>query len=140
MIQETSVPDDLYYMISQEENEYWKEIDTIKDKYRQQLKNLVNIKKVYEWLDTNDGWNVEGVFSLKITFEHNGYYNRMMPHAKIDSDKFKYFKLHRQKEDRSECGVNHIFIHQSNPYEDSYNGIIAIPLKDFKYLVVSYYC
>lgn len=117
---------------------YENELDELKDSYREKLKGLFNnIKRVWEWLeDGHDHWKPEGIFDVKIEYKHNGYYGRMMPHATING----ISNLHHQKESKREMGVNHIFIRQWSEFEDSYHGYIALPLKNFKYFLISYSC
>jgi len=87
-------------------------------------------------------WEAIGVFSPQIFNKENGYYSRMMPHAKFDHPSLKYIEMNRQTEEKRGTGVNHVFICQwsTGTEGDSFSGYLAIPLRNFKYFVISYEC
>lgn len=120
---------------------YLTEEQNLKDEYKVKLTGLLDTRKVWEWLDENDSWAPKGIFSVKISWKGNGYYNKIMAHADVITQGFTDYKnMHRQQEAKSEIGVNHIFIRQFSCCEDSYNGYMAIPLSDYRYFLITYSC
>ena len=131
---------DEWKAIAEAENKAHREEKLSKDRHKQQLKNLCNTRIVWNWLNENEFWKIEGVFDVKIENRHNYYYGKTMPHAKIQHSDYSHLDLHWQKESTKEVGANHIFVEQHCFFEDSYYGNIAIPLKNHKYLLISYSC
>ena len=117
-----------------------KEDKQLKQRYKSELKNLINTRVVWEWLGEHDTWKPLGIFAVRIVNKHNSYYNRAMPHAQIQSEEYKHLNMHWQEENKREVGTNHYFVEQWCYGEDSYSGFIAFPLKDHRYFLISYSC
>ena len=118
-----------------------KALADLKESYRLRLKNLINTRILWRWLNEgNEFWEPMGIYKLKIQYKHNHYYNRMMPHAEVIGDTVLP-EMHWQEEYQKEVGANHIFVRQyGGDYgcEDCYHGHLAIPLSDRTYFLISY--
>jgi len=139
MNQQTNDYDNEWAQICEAENAYDNKIKADKLRYKQELSKICNVKKIWDGLKNDMSyWEPLGVFDLRI-YECKRYGNKQIK-AQIKHSEHELFELDHQFEDKSEYGYNHCFIWQRCEFEDSYRGIMAIPLSNYSYFVIRYNC
>lgn len=126
---------DIWNQIVEADNKYQKELQDKKDKYKEQLKGILEVETVWSFLNDNETWEPEGSVEIGIIeFKENGR------HVAIDlSDKKRHFT--RQEESVEEVGVDHVYCWQTNGFSgDDYSGWLLFPLTNGRYLRVRYTC
>jgi hypothetical protein len=120
--------------IAETENKHWKEIQHKKDAYKESLRPILNVDKVYDYLNEMS-WEPEGLVHVRIIKkEPTGR------HIAIDVEE-KNRQFTRQDEDVEESGVDHVYCWQTGGYTgDDYSGWLLIPLSDGRYFRVNYSC
>lgn len=105
-----------------------------RDSWKEKLKGLINTKKLWRELgeEFEDYWGIEGIVELKLTDEKRGGYSKDYQCARIKGESGYLY---------TDWGGNGVFNWQQTGYlGDDYSGYLLYPLKDGKYLKVSYSC
>lgn len=139
---EQEMYDDLWKEIAEAEKIEMEKQNKIKDDFKEQLKGLINVKRLWEELDDNDGWMPEKIVEIKLTDEKSSGYPSYQ-HARIinDEDDRRLYMKQRADFDTPIKGIDHYYVWQTTGMlGDDYSGYVLYPLKDGKYLKVSYNC
>ena len=129
--------------VAEEENRMLQERDSWKSK----LKGLISTKHLWNQMNEEmSSWNIEGIVEIeKITDKETilkklGIYTPYIEACKIKGENYFTYS-------KSECFdyepkyINHYYVWQQTGYlGDDYSGYLLYPLKDGKYLKVSYSC
>jgi len=132
------ITDEIWEEAMQGVMEYEKSIADKKTQFKRELKNLLNVKKLWQYMDDHDSWEAVGIFEVSIYQQHNYYYGKVMPHLKIHDEQHSSLQLHRASCCKMDTGTSHYFVIQWNPCEDCYHGYLAFPLRNRRYFLVSY--
>jgi hypothetical protein len=102
-----------------------------RDSWKKKLKGLINVKRLWEEMEDNDSWDIEGIVEIELTDEkRNGYQNYQC--ARIKGEKGYLYMLGSD---------NKCFVWQRvGMMGDDYSGWLLHPLKDGTYLKTSYSC
>lgn len=114
----------------EEENKRLQERDSWKEK----LKGLINTKKLWRELeeDYENFWGIEDIVELELTDEKREGYSKDYQCARIKGERGYLY---------TDWDGNGVFNWQQTGYlGDDYSGYLLYPLKDGKYLKVSYSC
>lgn len=113
----------------EEENKSLQERDSWKEK----LKGLIKVKKLWkEMEEENDAWDIEGVVELELTDEKKSGYSEDYQCARIKNETGYLY---------TDWNGEGVFNWQQTGYlGDDYSGYLLYPLKNGKYLKVSYSC
>ena len=138
MIETIDEPDfysEVWAGIAEAEKKYAQELSEKKEKFKEQLRSLLNVDLVWNFLNDNDNWEPEGSIDIKIIEgKENGR------HIAIDLSE-PTRKFERQDEHPEEAGVDHVYCWQTNGYlGDDYSGWMLFPLSNGRYFRVSYSC
>lgn len=116
--------------VAKEENRMLQERDSWKEK----LKGLIKVKKLWKELeeDYENSWGIEGIVELELTDEKKSGYSKNYQCARIKGEKGYLY---------TDWNGKGVFNWQQTGYlGDDYSGYLLYPLKDGKYLKVSYSC
>ncbi len=121
--------------IAASEKKWHEELQAKKDKFKEELRPLLDVDLVWEFLNDNETWEPEASVNIKIIKERpNGR------HIAIDLSDPKR-KFERQDEDIYEAGVDHVYVWQTVGFcGDDYSGWMLFPLSNGRYLRISYTC
>lgn len=115
---------------------YEKEQKTLKTKFRKDLKGLINITGLYNYLDELGDWEPIGIVEIQITDEKMDGYEGYQFARVIGKDPNLYMK--QRSEIRS---IDHSYVWQTVGYlGDDYSGFSLYPLNNGKYFKISYRC
>lgn len=122
-------------MSFQDENKYFIEVQHKKDTIKEQLRSLMDVDAVWNWLNEDMHWEPEGSVNVEIIEERaNGR------HIAIDLSEPKR-KFERQEESIMEYGIDHCYVWQTVGYcGDDYSGFMLLPLSNGRYLRIRYTC
>jgi len=115
---------------------FQKQEDELKSNYKEQLKGLINVTGLFEWLtEDHDGWSPLGIVEIvKTDKQKSGYPKHECCYIKGGSDLFM----------KCDCDVPKIkyyyVVQQTGMMGDDYSGELLLPLKDGRYFHVSYSC
>lgn len=125
----------IYKEIAEEENLRIEK----RDSWKKKLKGLINTKRLWEEMKSEmDYWDIEGVVEIVLTDEkiHN-YPDHQC--AKIKNE--NHFLYMKTQPDYGIKYINHYYVWQTTGYSgDDYSGYLLYPLKNGKYLKISYAC
>lgn len=105
-----------------------------RDSWKEKLKGLIKVKKLWKELeeDYEDYWGIEGMVELELTDEKKSSYSKNYQCARIKDEKGYLY---------TDWGGKGVFNWQQTGYlGDDYSGYLLYPLKNGKYLKVSYSC
>ena len=104
-----------------------------RDSWKEKLKGLIKVKKLWRELEEeNDSWWIEGIVELRLTDEKKEGYSKDYQCARIKGENGYLY---------TDWDGNGIFNWQQTGYlGDDYSGYLLHPLKNGKYLKVSYSC
>lgn len=104
-----------------------------RDSWKKKLKGLINTKKLWKEMEEDmEGWDIEGVVEIELTDEQRRGYCTKHQCARIKGEKGYLY---------TDWGGEGVFNWQITGYlGDDYSGYLLHPLKDGKYLKVSYNC
>lgn len=124
----------MYAEIAEEDNKRLQE----KNSWKKKLKGLINTKRLWEDMNENDNWDIEGIVDIVLTDEKaHGYPDFQCARIKDE----KYFLYMKSKPDYGVKYINHYYVWQQTGYcGDDYSGWLLFPLKNGKYLKMSYNC
>jgi hypothetical protein len=134
-IEESLIDQDYQEIMDQEYHNYLR----IRKEWKAKLKGLINITGLFKNLDDGmDSWMPIDIVEIYNTDEkRSGYSNYQHVRIKDDKDRLLYMK-----QDEEEIrGIDHCCVWQTVGYcEDDYSGYLLFPLKDGRYLKISYAC
>lgn len=122
-------------------NEVWVEMDKYteeRDSWKKELKGLINTKRLWEDMEEfNDYWSILGMVDIELTEEQkHGYPRHQCARIKDDDCKHLYMKTNSDVK-----YINHYYVWQTTGYlGDDYSGFVLYPLKNERYLKISYSC
>ena len=125
------------------EDEMWSEVykeldkhEKEKDCWKKELKGLINTKRLWEDMNENDYWGIDGIVELELTDEQcHGYPKHQC--ARIKDDRHKLY----MKCSSDVKYISHYYVWQTTGYMgDDYSGWVLYPLKDRRYLKMNYSC
>lgn len=104
-----------------------------RDSWKKKLKGLINTKKLWKEMEEDmEGWDIEGIVEIDLTDEQRSGYCTKYQCARIKGEKGYLY---------TDWGGKGVFNWQQTGYlGDDYSGYLLHPLKDGKYLKVSYNC
>jgi hypothetical protein len=114
----------------EEENRILQERDSWKEK----LKGLIKVKKLWRELeeDYENSWGIDGIVELELTDEKKSGYSKDYQCARIKEERGYLY---------TDWNGKGVFNWQQTGYlGDDYSGYLLYPLKNGKYLKVSYSC
>lgn len=114
----------------EEENKRLQERDSWKEK----LKSLIKVKKLWRELEEEyeDYWGIEGIIELELTNEKKSGYSKDYQCARIKGERGYLY---------TDWNGEGVFNWQQTGYlGDDYSGYLLYPLKNGKYLKISYSC
>lgn len=120
--------------------QYFEELDRKKeerDLWKKNLKGLINTKRLWEDMEEfNDYWGIDGIVEVTPTNEQIHGYPRHECGRIKDEKGYLYMKCNSDVK-----YIDHYYIWQTSGYlGDDYSGFCLYPLKDGKYLKISYSC
>ena len=133
--EESLINSDFQKMLEQEYKNYLK----VRKEWKSKLKGLINITGLFKSLDNDmESWMpIDIVEIYNVDEKQSGYSSYQHVRIKDDKDRLLYMK---QEEDEIR-GVDHCYVWQTTGYcGDDYSGYLLFPLKDGKYLKISYSC
>lgn len=124
----------LWLEVIEEENKFLEE----RNSWKKKLKGLINTKRLWEDMEEMEGWGINGIVEIEKTEERKPNYKEYEC-AYIKGDKNYLFMKHEP--DFEVRYINHYYVWQQTGYlGDDYSGWMLYPLKDGKYLKISYNC
>ena len=110
----------------------------LKNKFKKELKGLINVTGVFKYLDDNLYWWPEDIVEIELSDKYESGY-RDHQHAKVIND--KHNKLYMKVPMDEIRNVDHYYVWQTCGYMgDDYSGWMLFPLKNGKYFRVYYNC
>lgn len=110
----------------------------IKNKWKSNLKSLINVSGLFKFLDTHDSWCPIDIVEIIETDDTTSGYSSYQ-HIRIlnDTNRTLYIKTNCDEIKN----IDHYYVYQSCGYlGDDYSGYLLFPLKNNKYFKVSYTC
>ena len=127
------------YIMHESYESMWKyeeEIRAKNESYKPMLKGLVNVKRLYEWLDDEQtGWRALGIVEIEPTDKKmNGYPNHECCYVKEKHTMF-------MKCSGEDTPFKYYYVWQITGYlGDDYSGELLLPLKDGRYFQIAFSC
>ena len=109
---------------------------TIRDSWKEELKDLIDIDELWDDMSMNESWDIEEIVEVESTEDKNPLYPNY-EFGYIKDDKSYLF----MKTDHELDYIDHYYVWQQTGYlGDDYSGWMLYPLKNGKYLKISYSC
>lgn len=110
----------------------------LRTQWRKQLKGLINVSGLFNWLNEHEYWTPLEIVEIYKTDEKNsGYSNYQHVRIKNDSDNLLYI----MQNEHEISGINHYCVWQTcGIMDDDYSGYLLFPLKNGKYFKINYAC
>lgn len=111
----------------------------LKNRFRKELKGLINISGLFAFLEEHDTWEPIGIVEIyDINKKASGYPDTQCVKVKDEKENLTYLKF-KESEIRN---VDHYCVWQTSVgmSGDSYSGNLLFPLSNSKYFKVSYSC